>query len=146
VADPGDLARLPAGLLASVKYASVKPSDGRVRTYVPQWMAELDAMDAPDHAVRFLVVRLPHHPVERWHVYTRCGVLASIMMAAGFGSDEGDGEPKVIIPWARRVRAPGAPRAIVVPVMLELEPWALMLRDAGFGPAASSDDQAGAID
>jgi hypothetical protein len=134
VADPGDLARLPGGMIVSVKYASVKPSDGRIRIYPNEWLAELDAMDGPDEAVRFLVVRMPRLQITTWPVFVRAAVFASIMMVAGFGpiADDPAEEPNVIIPWARRVLATDAPEPIRVPVRVELAPWVRMLVSAGF--------------
>jgi hypothetical protein len=125
VADPGDLARLQ-GLIVSVKDAD------RIK-YLREWMGELDAMDGPDIAVRFLVHKWRYHPIHQWHVYTRAGVLASLVQAAGFG------DPGVVGPWARRVRHDTQPPYLRTPVRMELGHWSAMLADAGF--RYTQDDQ-----
>jgi hypothetical protein len=136
-ADPGDLARLPAGLICSIKYAVTGSATGRLRTHPERWMGELDEMDGPAGSVRFLVVRKPHIEIDAWDVFVRAGVLASLVMAAAFG------ERDVTLPWARRALDPAAPEPIRTLARVNLAPWARMLRDAGYGGSREGDHGSG---
>lgn len=123
--DPGDLS-MGEHLICDVK------DDLEIDKRLITWMDALDKMDGHDTAVRFLVAKWRQHPLDRWHVYIRAGMLAPLIM----GSAEADGADVVRTlagQWALRTLWARPADRLRVPVRLELGPFAAMLVASGFG-------------
>lgn len=129
--DPGDLDNLGRGLICSVKDSE--------RSYVGQWLAELDEMAGPSTAVRFLIHKWRQHPIALWHVYTRVGVLVPL---ATVERDESIGR-MLIGDWAARVLSAPSGDRLRTPVRLDLGAFATMLILSGFGEHARGDHGSG---
>ena len=118
--DPGDL-KLDDRLVCSVK-------DDLEVYRLPTWLDELEAMDGRDTAVPFLVLKWRQHPVVRWHVYVRAGILIPLLTVT-------PDEHAIVDQWALKVLWPSAGAPLRTPVRLELGAWAEILRQAGYGEA-----------
>ena len=123
--DPGDL-KLDERLICSVK-------DDLEVYRLPTWMDELDAMDGPDTAIRFLVLKWRQHPVVRWHVYIRAGILAPLLDV-----DPVWPQPRHIGGWAYQILHTDD-QVLRIPVRVELGAWTSILLRAGYGEATPEE-------
>jgi len=123
--DPGDL-KLDERLICSVK-------DDLEVYRLPTWLDELERMDGLDTAVRFLVLKWRQHPIARWHVYVRAGILVPLLTVGGPPWDESH----MIDSWALKLlwkdQDPALDQVLRTPVRLELGAWVTMLGRAGYG-------------
>jgi hypothetical protein len=109
---------------------SVKDSE---RVYIEQWMYELDQMDGLDTDVRFLIHKWRQHPVVRWHVYVRAGILVPLLTI----DRQDEGARALIDFWAVKIlwkdTDPLFDQVLRTPVRLDLGAWATILLHAGYG-------------
>ena len=122
--DPGDL-KLDERLICSVK-------DDLEVYRLPTWLDDLERMDGLDTAVRFLVLKWRQHPIARWHVYVRAGILVPLLTI-----DANEEERALVDYWAVKMlwkdQDPMLDQVLRTPVRLELGAWVTMLGRAGYG-------------
>ena len=128
--DPGDLTTAGdhftgTGLICSVK-------DDLEIYRIPTWLDELDRMAGSPAAVRFLVSKWRQHPVTRWHVYTRAGMLVPLVTLHA-GEAAQDGTPYLAGRWAMRTLMATPGDRLRTPVRLDLGAFSTMLAESGFG-------------